>query len=419
MAFFVRVSSLILLLLSFLVYFLEPLYSRFLIVIPIFQLALLILLVSKNLPLVLFFIYCIIFYAYLFPRFILDLPVVYYFDYDNIAFYTKALMANILFWSTLCFFLKTTKNSYKFPDFSNFFKPNQWIVVLNIVIMFLIILFGFKGDNILSGAKYGTEDFGDKSIFTEYFIIFLIIAYVHCANQISKLLVLSIGALMVLVALIYASRVSALLCILTVFVLHFSNRFSLRKIFTISVIGLTFMNAISLIRAGSTNMSMVFSKNHNGIISSTQANMFYGSVTLIALTDEGKIDTPKRIKSLIGFIGRLFLPSSLSFKEGSLASFGQKLSPWGGGADPTAYFYVWFGWLGPIIFGLLIVFLMNGMSRPNVDKYFFFMGIILLATFPRWFGYEPGVIFKMTWVGIVILIVQENLFFKIRKWNQK
>ena len=40
------------------------------------------------------------------------------------------------------------------------------------------------------------------------------------------------------------------------------------------------------------------------------------------------------------------------------------------------------------------------------------MAVILLATFPRWFGYEPGIIFKMTWVGIVILIIQENIFFK-------
>ena len=70
---------------------------RYFIFLPIINYILLTIKSRHNLPLTLFFIYAIIFYLYLIPRFIFDLPIVYYFQYDDIYFYNKSLLVIINF----------------------------------------------------------------------------------------------------------------------------------------------------------------------------------------------------------------------------------------------------------------------------------------------------------------------------------
>lgn len=411
-----RSFSVLSVIISIITFNIYPDVFRYFIFLPFAYFILLIRNTKHNLPLVLFFIYGILFYLYLLPKFLFDFPIVYYFEYDNIYYYNKALLINIIFLSSIGLFIKPFNSKFKFPDYSNLFQPNHYVVIFNVVIMVLIMLFGFSGNSIMSDASYGSEDFGSKSIFTEYYIIFLIFAYSHSKSFIMKWGVIILASLMVIICLLYGSRISALLTILTIFLLHFPNRFSITKLLIAVFSGLLIMNLMGAIRAGgpseNTDFSSLIRFKTEGIMSSTQSNMYYGSVTFVGLIEDGVFDPITRIKSLIGFTTRLFLPSSLCLEEGSLATYGQTFSPWGGGGHPATYFYVWFGWAGPVIFGILIAKLMNQLKRITFNKYSFFMAVILLATFPRWFGYEPGIIFKMTWVGIVILIIQENIFFK-------
>ena len=392
-------------------------YFRYFIFLPLTFFVLLIRNAKSNIPLVLFYIYGFLFYLYLLPKFLFDFPIVYYFTYDHIYFYNKTLLINIIFLGTLGSFIKPFRRQFTFPDYSSWFQGNDFIVAFNAVIMILILIFGLSGNSILSDAKYGTADFGEKSILTEYFIIFLIFAYSHSKTALIKWTVITIAAIMVLKCLMYGSRISAILIMLTTFLLHFANRFSVKKIIILAFSGLIVMNVFGALRSNSSgpiqSISLLRIKT-DGIMSSTQSNMYYGSVSFVGLVENDVFDTTTRLKSIIGFISRLFLPSSLTLEEGSLAPYGQKLTRWGGGALPATYFYVWFGWAGPIFFGAFIALLINKLKSIKNNKYSFFMIIILLATFPRWYGYEPGVIFKMTWVGIVILIIQENLFFKLK-----
>jgi len=394
-----------------------PEYFRFFIFAPFVLFTLLIINAKTNLPLVLIYIYGFLFYLYQLPKFLFDFPIVYYDQYADIYFYNKALLINLVFLSTIGLSINSFQKEFNFPNYSNWFQPNHFIVLLNVVIMVLILMFGFSGKSITSGVPYGTNDFGAKSIFTEYFIIFLIFAYCHSKNSLMKWGVLFVSGLMVIISVLYGSRISALLIILTAFILHFPNHFSIKKILILVFAGLLSMNLVGSIRQGGSpsnaNLGSLLRIKTDGIMNTTQSDMFYGSVCFVGLVEDDIFTTERRVKSFIGFIGRLILPSKLAFEEGSLVAYGQNFTNWGGGAHPATYFYVWFGWGGPILFGLLLTYLLNGLKNLTNNKYIFFMGIILLATFPRWYGYEPGIIFKMTWVGIVILIIQENLFFKV------
>ena len=169
-----RSFSAISVIISIITFNIYPDVFRYFIFLPFVYFILLIRNTRHNLPLVLFFIYGILFYLYLLPKFLFDFPIVYYFEYDNIYYYNKALLINIIFLSSIGLFIKPFNSKFKFPDYSNLFQPNHYVVIFNVVIMVLIMLFGFSGNSIMSDASYGSEDFGSKSIFTEYYIIFLI-----------------------------------------------------------------------------------------------------------------------------------------------------------------------------------------------------------------------------------------------------
>jgi hypothetical protein len=388
---------------------------RYFIFLPIINYILLTIKSRHNLPLTLFFIYAIIFYLYLIPRFIFDLPIVYYFQYDDIYFYNKSLLVIIIYLLSLMFFVKPFDNDFKFPEYSRFFRGNNKIVVINCLIMLSIYLFGFSGKNITDDVKYGTEDFGEKSVFTEYFILFLIIALVHTKNHLIKWGIILFSVLMMVKCVLYGSRVSALLILLTIFTIEFANRFSVKTVIISAFIGILVMNLLGILREQSDkelNFQSLARVNPDNIMASTQSNMFYGSVCFVGLLDDEVFTIETRVKAFVGFIIRLFLPSKLSFEEGSLTDYGQKFTDWGGGAHPATYFYVWFGWLGPVLFGWIIAKLMNLLKNKLINKYWMFVALILIITVPRWYGYEPGIIFKMSWVGLVILIVFENIFFK-------
>lgn len=391
---------------------------RYFIFLPIINYILLTIKSRHNLPLTLFFIYAIIFYIYLIPRFIFDLPIVYYFQYDDIYFYNKSLLVIIIYLLSLMFFVKPFDKDFKFPEYSNFFGGNNKIVVINCLIMLSIYLFGFSGKNITDDVKYGTEDFGEKSVFTEYFILFLIIALVHTKNHLIKWGIILFSVLMMVKCVLYGSRVSALLILLTIFAIEFANRFSVKTVIISAFIGILVMNLLGILREQSDkelNFQSLARVNPDNIMASTQSNMFYGSVCFVGLLDDEVFTIETRVKAFVGFIIRLFLPSKLSFEEGSLTDYGQKFTDWGGGAHPATYFYVWFGWLGPVIFGWIIAKLMNLLKNEQINKYWMFVALILIITVPRWYGYEPGIIFKMSWVGLVILIVLENMLFKFSK----
>lgn len=391
---------------------------RYFIFAPIINYIALIIHAKNNLPLTLLFIYAIIFYLYLIPRFVFDLPIVYYFEFDDIKYYNKSLLIIIVYLNSLMFFLKPFNTTFKFPSFGNFFKQNQYIVLANCIILLSIYLFGFSGKNITDDVKYGTADFGEKSIFTEYYIIFLIIALVHNKSVIIKYAIILFSVLMMIKCVLYGSRVSALLILLTIFTLEFANRFSVKTVIISAFIGILVMNLLGIIREQSNkelNFQSLARVNPDNIMASTQSNMFYGSVCFVGLLEDQVFTIETRVKAFVGFIIRLFLPSKLSFEEGSLTDYGQKFTDWGGGAHPATYFYVWFGWLGPVIFGWIIAKLMNLLKNEQINKYWMFVALILIITVPRWYGYEPGIIFKMSWVGLVILIVLENMLFKFSK----
>lgn len=415
---FSKVAGLACFLIAVYSYILYPDFFRFIIFLPIIQYCVLINSTKENKPLTVLFIYAIVFNLYLVPKFIFNIDIVVYDTFYKIDLYNKALLLNIIFVSSLMFFLKPTKPQFYFPDYRSIFPPNRKIVVINLLIMTSILLFGFSGQNVLDNVEYGTESFGEKTIFTEYFIIFLSIAIFFCESKKIQYLILCVAMLMAFKSILYGSRISALLIFMTLYILIFANAFSLKKIILVTFLGLMLMNFVGMLRTGvlNTEISALLRTTPDSVMVSTQSNMFYGSVSFLGLIENGILDFDTRLKSLLGFITRLFLPTSWTMEEGSLAQFGQKFVPMGGGAHPVTYFYVWFGYGGPVLLAYFLAKTFNHFHKQLVkSKFFYFFVVMLLSTVPRWFGYEPGIIVKFWWVGSVILIFM-SFFFKT-KWQ--
>ena len=165
--------------------------------------------------------------------------------------------------------------------------------------MLSIYLFGFSGKNITDDVKYGTEDFGEKSVFTEYFILFLIIALVHTKNHLIKWGIILFSVLMMVKCVLYGSRVSALLILLTIFAIEFANRFSVKTVIISAFIGILVMNLLGILREQSDkelNFQSLARVNPDNIMASTQSNMFYGSVCFVGLLDDEVFTIETRVK---------------------------------------------------------------------------------------------------------------------------
>lgn len=366
---------------------------------------------KNNKPLVLYVIYSLIFQLYLIPKFYFNVDIVYYDYYNYDDLYNKSLYLILIYISSLLFFLKKIPNGYSFPEYDNRFKKSNLISYINIFILILIFLFGFSGKNILDNAIYGTEEFGTKTIFTEYFIIFLIFALIYSNKKIIDKTVIFIAFMMILKSLLWGSRVSALMIIITLFLLKYTKKINAISLTLLSFFGIIGMNFFGMMRSKNISVTLdyLLRIQDRFIFSSTQSNMFYGSVNFLGLIEDQVFDNFTRLKSLIGFIIRIFTPTSVTLEEGSLASYSQLFSPTGGGAHFTAYFYVWFSWLGPILFGFVFASILNKIHYKKINNFFYLFILIVFATLPRWHGYEPGVIFKMGWIIIFLYFLYEKL----------
>jgi len=213
-----------------------------------------------------------------------------------------------------------------------------------------------------------------------------------------KKLLLFIGIIYFIRVMLFGSRIAGIQILCLIFILYYENKFKNIFIYFFSIIGFLIMSLMENLRYG--KLIVLNIQNINQTFISNQTDVFYSSTVYLALIKNGIYDINFRIKSFIGFIINIILPSKYTFPEGIISEYSKSYDQYGGGGFIGVYFYVWLSYIGVVLIGILIAKIFNKMYKTK-NKNIILFSIISLTTFPRWYAYSPITFIKMGFLAII------------------
>jgi hypothetical protein len=220
-------------------------------------------------------------------------------------------------------------------------------------------------------------------------------------------------------SLLYGGRIEVLeIAILNIFYWFIiPNLLKWKHIILFSVCGMIFFQIFGFLRE---NPSLVLGeKNINNEIftdffssffsktdtkSSTEGDVIQSSARLVGMVDTGILKLDERLISMISF---LFSPISYFFDFGelsNLSTYQQSRFISGGGGGVFAYCYVWLGFVGPVVGGILLSMVFN-ITKNKFSKYSFIYFMAAFTTFPRWYSYNPIFFLKFCILPVLIYFI--------------
>lgn len=375
----------------------------------VYTLILSIVIVYKSMDNIYMFILFFFFLLYQIPivlYFCLNIEISSFSDFNDKIMYSETSRIHSLLIFTLFlgkFILK--KNQVKlivvFPSI-----PNLFSFYFFLIISILVLVFGQSGQTIFETGAYATG-LSDKSTLYEYFIIFFALANVFSSRRGFQFYLLQfILVLYIYKSLLYGGRIEVLQVLLLNFYILIGDKklnVSTKSLFFLLILGYY----INILFANIRNQPSIlvdfelqkiltpFSINENtNLYSSNEGEVFHSSARLIGLINLGYLDILERIYSFFGFVLSIFVPSSFLPSSASLITFMKDEYNAGGGGLISIYFFCWAWYFGPIIIGLFIVYFLNKVNYSK-NKYLVLYFFMICSTFPRWFAYNPIILFKI------------------------
>lgn len=350
--------------------------------------------------LTIFWVFSLTYSLYLIPYFFMGV-----FMSSDIQFQTSALTVKTLNLHTLFVLLIHIFSKRINPENIRIIdtitkRKNDLIFYPLIVLIILITLTSIRGRTLLDGAIYGET--GAGSSLTEYVYILYIVSFLYSHGKKEKLILLCVGFFYFFRVMLFGGRIAGLQMVLLIFLLFYENRFSNFLIYIGSMLGLLAMETLGALRFGITKINFFdFSK---GLFVTNQTDIFYSSLASVGLIDNGIYDFSFRLKSFLGFLLGIFIPSKYTFPEANLPVFTQQHTYVGGGGLISVWLYVWLGVVGVVTISILISHIMN-CSYENTSVIFKTYIILLFSTYPRWYGYTPINIFKMGFYCVIFTYI--------------
>lgn len=332
---------------------------------------------------------------YLIPYYYNDYIISAHVQYYKKELYDQVLGIHLLFLSSFLLFLKTNLNE-NYLKLKDLLKPRNNVVIFSFLyLIMLVIIFSIKGSSVIGGS-YSTyiDNLEGQGGGVEYFYIFFVIAFFFTTKPILRNSLLILVIYYCFITITRGYRIQFVQMIILAFVLFFDGKFKTVYMMIFAFFGFIVSEIIGLLKMmGSVSfedMLALFEKSETGIIINNQTDVFYSSVVFLGLIKDGVLSFGVRIWSAIGFVWNWFAPSSFVWKEARLPLFAHEYTTLGGGGLISAYFYVWFGYLGPILIGYALALFFNKAYSSNVKQNFKIILILVLSLYPRWFAYDPG-----------------------------
>lgn len=316
-------------------------------------------------------------------------------------------------------------------DLFHHFEPDRVLFSIFLVFSIFILIFGLTGETIFQSGSYGTSDTVQKSTLHEYFIlIFLFVMLFAPRNFACQSLLIFILLLYMIKTLLYGGRIEVVQVSLLFFYLYyvFKDKIKLKYVVLIIFSGIYFNEVVSNIRTnpadliqGNIGQLMIpsgFFSNNNDIeyIASNEGDVIQSSARLIGLSGTAGLTPLKRGFSFISYLFSPIVPLSILPGYANLAAYEQDTYRSGGGGLISTYFFIWLGYIGPAIIAAFLAFVIRSFYQFE-NKLMMIYGVLLLITFPRWFAYNPVLLVKFCFYGVILYLLI-RLFILVLKKRQ-
>ena len=152
----------------------------------------------------------------------------------------------------------------------------------------------------------------------------------------------------------------------------YKNKIKIQHLILMSLLGFYLINVVSNIRSNPVEFlrgndfasffdptTIFVNKSNLEIISSNEGDVIQSSGRIIGLVDKQEITTTQRLLSFISYLVSPIIPSSLLPTYSNLSSYKQDYFKSGGGGLISIYFFTWLGYIGPVLIGIILAYLIN------------------------------------------------------------
>lgn len=288
---------------------------------------------------------------------------------------------------------------------------NNSLIAYGAVIIYCVMFFmGFEFSSGKSGRALVTS-------ISEYKIIIQIIGMYYTGNKKQfKYIWTVIVGLTSIFTFIGGNRIDALSNIIALIIFEYSNFLNYKKILLALPIGVVFFAGIGYMRTGFSFSSAAIKETISVL---TEDKLTYeGAVfawlpTLTVAEITGKISSSEKLAILIEHIKDMFYIFSVDEEKSNLIIFSQNFKLHYGGFISPAYFYFWFGYIGAVIFSVLInwyisIYTKYLKMKPTgfAQKLLHILSIFFVSCVGRWYCYGPEYLFKSIVVcGVIYSVV--------------
>lgn len=388
---------------------------------------------KNNQGFLLLYIFCLFYTLSLIPYYFFNIDVSAWEDFNERKYYDLVLKIYGIFLISPLFFIKKSNpnfiNSLKIPQ-----NPNIIGFFTTCIVCVIIMVWGQSGSNIFESGGYGYSiNESSKSTIYEYFIIFFLLAYYYSNRKRNQIIILlTLLFIYVIKSLLFGGRIEVIqLLLLCYFILVIDYKLIIKpsKIIIGCLIFYYLNQIFSSIRSNPIpllqgdyilylNPFEYYLDSSIVYVSSNEGDVFQSSVRLVGLIENGLLDAITRIKAFTGFCFSVLIPSSWLPEEASLITYKKDIYNSGGGGLIAVYFYVFLGWLGPFIISAYLFWIYRLAAFYN-NIYLKFYALMIFSTFPRWFAYNPIILFKLCLWIIPILFVSNLVFNTLKKIIKK
>lgn len=368
----------------------------------------------------------LLFFAFIFPY--VFVPFYSFFEGKQLSVYSafqsievinKVSFINSVFVGVFSILVYGCKDRY-LQSFKDRVRPHTIVFYLSLIPAIISLIFGITGQDILS-SSYGSGNMS-KSTLHEYFLAFIIIplVYLDKNNKVQLFIIYLIIGSYILKTISFGGRVEVVqLCILVGAILfdYFRN-ISKKILFTGLIVAYVIMDFVGFMRTELVNYGLYSdvvgayferwfnSTNQSEFVVTTSSDVFYSSMRILGLINDGSIDLSYRIKSFLSFIFNLPLTFTVYKEYANLTTFDKSIYQSGGGGLIGVYFYTWGGYLGVVLGACFVGKIFKQMHSLNSSNILFnIYGLTLMATFARWYAYSPINLVKLCLFSVIYFFI--------------
>jgi hypothetical protein len=372
----------------------------------------------RNGPALIILVFLFTYYLAPLPYLIYDISIVPYNNFVDVQSFTNTICVMTIFMLGVYYFSKLSINLNNLKVVKN---KSEYLILFYWGLIFSSTIYIFVGSPVINiginNFSLYQDNLSIQSGVLEYYLIFMTVGYSLSDKKINKCLFIIFSLYYLYYTFTCGFRIMMLECAILGTVLFLRKFLTLRFVIVGSIFGLFFMQFHDHLKWGGVNTDNLFSLFTNDEIRTNQTEVFYTSNVIINSVLTNFIPFKARLESLMLAFIAIFMPASYlpsanwhpTISMVNVTGF----SVGGGGLMP-AHFYYWLSVPGIILSSMVTSYVFK-ISDVKAKNYFYFLGVLLVATSPRWLVYEPiALLFRTTfYFSLLFFLFHSKLFVPI------